>query len=98
MAARRATALRRSFTRRPQRRLLGQRGLSLAQIPGNPLELVVTGGRGSGPPVAVSPANLQDLQPEVDRLTRERSLVRTQPRPSGRPCSCRAFRRAAILA
>ena len=27
------------------------------------------------------PPNLKDLQPEVDRLTRERSLVRTQPRP-----------------
>jgi hypothetical protein len=53
--ARRATALRRWFTGRPERCLLGQRGRSLAQIPGNPLELVVTGRRRSGRPVAVFP-------------------------------------------
>jgi hypothetical protein len=45
--------------------------------------------KGGGPAVLLPfpPANSQDLQGAVDRLTRERSLVRTQPRPSTRPCS-----------
>jgi hypothetical protein len=58
MTARRATALRRWSMGRVERRLLGQRGRSLAQIPRNPLELVVTGRRRSGRPVAVSPCTL----------------------------------------
>ena len=34
-----------------------------------------------GPSCCRFPCKLEDLQREVDRLTRERSLVRTQPRP-----------------
>jgi hypothetical protein len=48
-----SVALRRGSRRARRAGLSGQRGRSLAQIPGNPLDLVVTGRRRSGRPVAV---------------------------------------------
>jgi hypothetical protein len=86
MTARRATALRRWFMGRVERRLLGQRGRSLARIPRNPLELVVTGRRRSGRPMAVSPSKPQGFA-AGSRSPHTREVAGSNPAaPTEKPC------------
>src|SRR5829696_9265398 len=82
MTARRATALRRWFTGSP-----GTPPFAPERTVSGPNPRESPGTRGDRkarvePSCGRFPCKLEDLQPEVDRLTRERSLARTQPRPS----------------
>jgi hypothetical protein len=79
--ARRATAPRRCFMGRVERRLWAREVGLWPEPHGIPWNSWWLEGKGRAFLWPFFPARPKELQPEVGRLTRERSLVRTQPRP-----------------